>query len=322
MLKTLKIFFFLFLALSAFVYAFAEMPKESNENIVARVNGAVITKDDLALETNKIIPQTYYHGNVSQEKRKEAEKKALENLINNELFYQEAKKQGIKADKDAVKKMLEATKKRYPSEEAFNQALKKQNLTISIFEEKIEKILLVDMILQKEVMITFTEQDISDYYNNNKAKFMLPESVKLKYIWIKRDPTMPDSEKSAGAKADEAMSELKAGKDFSEVAQKYSADASRVMGGDIGFIHSGRLPEEVESIAYKLKTGDISGKIKTDKGYHIIRVDDRRPAKLMQFEEIKDKLKKELTESRQEERRNTLVERLRNEAKVEILLQD
>lgn len=320
MLRTIKLAVLLLLAIP--VFAFAEEPKESNENIVARVNSAVITKDDITAETNKIIPETYYHGNVSPEKRREAEKKALENLINNELFYQEAKKQGMKADKDTVKKLLDATKKRYPSEEAFNQALKKQNLTISMLEEKIEKILVVGMILQKEVIITFTDKDLSDYYNSNKEKFMLPESVKLKYIWIKRDPTEPDFEKKAAAKSDEAMSELKAGKDFSEVAQKYSADASRVMGGDIGFIHSGRLPEEVESIAYKLKTGDISGKIKTDKGYHIIRVDDRRPARLMQFEEIKDKLQKELTESREEERRKVLIDRLKTEAKIDIVPQD
>lgn len=321
MLKTIKLSILLLLAIPVFAFA-EEAPKESNENIVARVNGAVITKDDLVMETNKIIPQTYYHGKVSPEKRIETEKKALENLINNELFSQEAKRQGLKADKDAAKNMLNSTKKRYSSEEAFNKALKKQNLTISMFEEKIEKILLVEKILQKEVMVTFTDKDLSDYYNANKEKFMLPESVKLKYIWIKRDPAEPDFEKKAAAKSDEAMSELKAGKDFSEVARKYSADASRVMGGDIGFIHSGRLPEEVEGIAYKLKSGEMSGAIKTDKGYHIIRVEDRRAARLMEFEEIKDKLKKELTESRQEERRNSLIERLKTGAKIEILPQD
>jgi parvulin-like peptidyl-prolyl isomerase len=318
MLRTAKLAF-IFLLTAIPIFAFAEAPKESEVSIVAKVNSAVITKDDLAAEINKLIPQTYYHGNLSPEKKKEAEKKALENLINNELFYEEAKKQDIKADKDAVKRVLDATKKRYPSEEAFNTALKKQNLTVPELEGKIEKMQLVGKLLQKEVMITFSDKDISDYYNNNKEKFTQPESVKLKYIWIKRDPTVPDFDAKAKSRSDEALTELKAGKDFSEVAQKYSNDMSRVKGGEIGFIHSGRLPEEVEAVAYKLKTGEMSGAIKTDTGYHIIRVDDKRAARLMTFEEVKDKLKKELTEARREERKSALIERLRRDAKIEIL---
>jgi len=298
---------------------FSKEPEKRVIAPVAKVNSTVITSDDLDIETNSLMPKILYHGHVSPEKRKAVEKKALEELINKELFFQEAKREGMSVDKDTVEKAFQSIKKRYPSEEAFNKSMKKYDLTIPALRGKIEKNILVERFIREKVMISFTDRELKEYYYSNKEKFIMPESVKLSYIWIKTDPTAPDFKAKTSARSAEALSELQSGKPFSEVAWSYSDDKSRVMGGDIGYIHRGRLPEEVENIANSLKIGQTSGIISTDTGDHIIRLEDRRPARLVPFEEIIDKLRKELTDSKRETRRSALIKRLRAAAEIKYI---
>ena len=88
-------------------------------------------------------------------------------------------------------------------------------------------------------------------------------------------------------KAEEILSELKAGKDFAKLAKEFSSDPSREKGGDMGFIHKGRLEPYVEDIAYSLKVGEISDVLQTIYGYHIIKLEERKPPQNPQFSKIK-----------------------------------
>lgn len=294
----------------------------TDSTVVARVNGVAITKADLDVQTNRLLPRIFFHSDVSPEKRKKAEKKALENLIEEELFYQEAKRQGIKAERSEIKERLEAIKKRYPSKRAFNEAMDKYKLTIPMLEERIRKEILVERLLRKEVSVNLSDKDVADYYNQNREKFKMPESVKVRYIWVKIDPTMPDASKKAEDKAKEAYQKLKAGEDFAKIAWNYSSDMSRVKGGDVGYIHKGRFADEVERVAFSLKVGQMSNIIKTETGYHIIRIEDKRPPRQIPFGEIREKLKEELTQSQQSSKKDALLKRLRSNAMVEYLLKE
>ncbi|GBE00611.1 foldase protein PrsA 1 precursor [bacterium BMS3Abin08] len=314
--KYLKVLFIcMILAFTCFTSAFAADLKDST--VVAMVNGAAITKAELDVMTNRLLPQIFYHGHVSPEKKKKVEKKALESLINEELLFQEAQRQGLKAKKSDVRERLDRIKGKYPSEEAFNEAMKKNNITVAMLKEKIKKTLLVRSIIEKEVKVSLSDKKLSDYFNNNKEKFSVPESVKLRYLWVKFDPSVPDFRKKARAKAEEAYSKIKAGEDFAKVAWSYSDDMSRVKGGDVGFIHRGRMASEVEDAAFSLKVGQVSKIIETDTGYHILKVEDRRPSRQLSLKEVKDKLRRELTGSMQKKRMNELIKRLRAGAKIE-----
>ncbi|MBI5025796.1 MAG: peptidyl-prolyl cis-trans isomerase [Nitrospirae bacterium] len=284
--------------------------------VVAEVNGAAITQGELDIATDSLLPSISYHAHVSPEKRKEAEKKALENLINEALFFEEARKQGLKTDKSDVIARLDKIKEKYPSRKAFEEALKKYGISEDDLKEKVKKILLIEKLMEKEVRVSLTDKDIEDYYNKNIGKFMEPETVSLKYIFVKINPADPDSRKKAKAKAREALSKLKSGEDFSKVAWSYSEDMSRVKGGEVGFIHKGRLAPEVEKVAFSMKTGQISGLIENEQGYHIVKVEDRRPSRQIPLDEIKNKLKKELTESYQAKKMEELLKRLKASATI------
>jgi parvulin-like peptidyl-prolyl isomerase len=121
-------------------------------------------------------------------------------------------------------------------------------------------------------------------------------------------------------KAKDILAKLKAGDDFAELATNLSEDNYRVKGGDIGYIHKGRMLPELEDAAFKMKVGDISDPIKADKIWYIIKVEDKKPEHQMSFEEIKGKLKKELEAERASEIGKKWMDDLRAKAKIEVLL--
>ncbi|MDA8214226.1 MAG: peptidylprolyl isomerase [Nitrospiraceae bacterium] len=311
------VLFFLCISLPLPLPVFSDELKESK--VVATVNGSAITRAELDMEINRLLPQELYHRSITPEKQTEIEKKAIENLINSELFYIEAKRLGLKADSSEMKKRFDAVRSTYPSQKAFEDAVKRSGMTIDSFKERIKRNLMVERLMEKEVKVSLTDRDIEDYYNKNKEKFKEPEAVRLRYIYIKINPSESDGKKKAKERAKEAHSKIKSGSDFARIAQTYSSDMSRIKGGDVGFVHKGMMPQDIEKVAFSLKAGQVSEILETDIGYHIIKVEEKRQSRHVPFKEIRDKLQKELTESMQKERLEGLIKRLRENAKIQYI---
>ena len=307
--------FLLFFFTSTFT--FSSDLKESK--VVVFVNNNAITRAELDMEINRLVPQELFHRSISPEKRKEMEKKAIENLINAELFYIEAKRQNLKVDSSELKKSISSVKESYPSAKAFKDALKKSGMTMSVFEEKARRSLMIEKLIEKEVKVSFTDNDLEEYYKKNTEKFKEPEAVRLRYVYVKINPSEPDGKKKAKERAKEAYSKIKSGSDFAQIAMTYSNDMSRIKGGEMGFVHRGMMPQDIEKAAFSLKVGQISEIIETDIGFHILKVEEKRASRQVSFDEIKEKLKNELTESMQKNRLEGLIKRLRENAKIQYI---
>lgn len=308
-------FYVFLLCISLPLPVFSNELKESK--VVATVNGSAITHADLNMEINRLLPQELYHRNVTPEKQAEIEKKALENLINAKLLSIEAKRQGLKINNSEFKKRVDAIKSSFQTKKAFENALKKSGLTTTVFEEKMREGMMVERLLEKEVKVSLADKDLEDYYNKNREKFKEPESVRLRYIYVRINLSELDGRKKAKERAKEAYSKIMAGSDFAKIAETYSNDMSRIKGGDVGFVHRGTMLQDIEEVAFSLKVGQVSEILETDIGYHIIKVEEKRASRYVPFKEIKDKLMKELTESMQKERLEGLIKRLRENAKIE-----
>ena len=138
-------------------------------------------------------------------------------------------------------------------------------------------------------------------------------------MYVKINPSEPDGGKKAKERAKEAYSKIKSGSDFAQVAMTYSNDMSRIKGGEMGFVHRGMMPQDIEKAAFSLKVGQISEIIETDIGFHILKVEEKRASRQVSFDEIKEKLKNELTESMQKNRLEGLIKRLRENAKIQYI---
>jgi len=293
----------------------------AQDKIVAVVNGVNLKERELESIVNELLPRAFYHQTVTPEKRAELRKKALDELIRRELYYQEAVRLGIKVSKSELKDGLENIKKRFKSKKEYQKALKQAGITEDDLKKDIERNLLINKFYQQEILEVskVSDNELKEYYEKNKKDFLRPEAVHIRHILIKVEPTSTDEEKAKKKReAEEILKRARQGEDFAELAYQYSNDDWRVKGGDLGLIHRGRLLPELEEVAFKLNPGEISDLIETIYGYHIIKMEEKVPPTQLTFEEIKDKLRKELEEKRKKEREEKLLKSLKEKARIEV----
>lgn len=299
------------LSLILFMIILPLSPLFAEEPPAAKVNGTIITQFELEQATDQLIPRSTYHGSVSELKRAEFREKALNSLIDRELRYQDAVAKDMKPDKKLVKAELEKIRNRYPSKKEYKKALEQAGFTEKSLRLSVEKDVLINEVVRKTVSFPshMTENEVKEYYSKNIQQFMLPDSVKLRLLSCKEE-----------GKARNAYAKVKAGEDFGTVAATMSEDKFRVMGGDVGYLHRGRLLQELEDVAFTLTIGEISAPVKADDGiWYVMRLEDRQPGRQLSFDETKDRLKQQLERKREQELMTKWIDGLRSKAKIEII---
>ncbi len=137
-----------------------------------------------------------------------------------------------------------------------------------------------------------TEKEMRDYYDTHKDDFKTKPMVKLRVIYIKLTKDMNQKEVSKKKKKLEiVLSLLKKGKDFSEIAKKYSEDLSAKSGGYLGWLEKDSLLPLFKKEVETMKVGDISKPIQTDRGVYILKLEDKKASRIKPFEEVKDKIR-------------------------------
>lgn len=179
-----------------------------------------------------------------------------------------------------------------------------------LFMEQNEMLLLINE-LQNSIVnsVEVSDAEIEKYYNENKDRFTVEEQVEASHILVEDEET-----------AKEILNKLNNGSDFAELAKEYSLDGSATRGGNLGFFPRGRMVKPFEEAAFALQVGEISEPVKTDFGYHIIKVTDRQEAKTLSLEESKEDIRSTLLYQKQMETLRTYLMELRENAEVEILL--
>jgi peptidyl-prolyl cis-trans isomerase C len=146
--------------------------------------------------------------------------------------------------------------------------------------------------------------------------------VRASHILIRCSPDATEEvKKQKRAQIDAALALVKGGEKFADVAKKVSEDpGSAENGGDVGYFPRGRMVPEFDTVAFSLKTNEISGVITTQFGYHILEVTGRKPAQIMPFDQVKDQLTDYLKQRKGSDITRTYVADLRKSAKIEVFL--
>lgn len=287
------------------------------DKIVATVNGAAITQKRVDREVRVLIPQSSYHATVTDEKKKELEKKAIDQLINKELLFQHAKEEGILVSSKELSEAEEVLIKGFSGRKNFFRALDQAGLSENDFRSELNEEISIKKLYEKKIELTFSDSDLKEYYEKNKYKFKEPEKINVQMIYTRNDPEIKDGKAIARKRIDAAMEKLKAGEDFALVAEKYSNDMTRVKGGNLGMIHKGRIENTTaENVAFGLKKGETSSIVETDIGYFIFHLIDRTEANQLSFKIVKEKLRDELKSNREKEKMDKLLELLKKQAKI------
>lgn len=308
--------------------ATSEEKKESDEKgkkIVAKINDKSIYEDQLAPLVEKELRTFRKFGarEDSPDLVKRLQKKALDEVIGQEILYQESQKLDIPDIEEKIKEKMEAMKSRYQSEEHFEKSMKAKNLTKDDLRESIRRSIFVDEYLKKQGIRNpeVPEAEIKEFYEKNKGSFKREETVRVSHILVKIDESAkPEEKEQARKKAEKIRQEIEGGKDFAEMAKEHSACNSASKGGDLGYIKRGYMPPEFEKVAFALKKGELSDIVQTKFGYHLIKVVDKKTEGIAPYDEVKDFIGKYLQEGISQKKLASHITDLREKAKIEIFL--
>jgi peptidyl-prolyl cis-trans isomerase D len=138
-----------------------------------------------------------------------------------------------------------------------------------------------------------TSSQVQRAYNDGIELYSTPEQVRASHILLK---TAGKKENEVKAKAEQILKELKAGADFAALAKKYSEDeASAKLGGDVDFFSKGKMDPAFEDAAFKLNPGELSDVVKSQYGFHIIKVTDKKPASTRTLDEVRPQIEDQLS---------------------------
>ena len=294
---------------------------------VARVNGAVLTDRDLLREMMNIFPYGRQHGgHFPKELEADIRHRAMQMIIFEELVYQEAQRRQMTVTPAKLNQALKDFRNQFDSDAEYQQYLKtEQGGDLKNFREKVRRAILIDQLLTAEITrkSAVTTPELRTFYNQNQERFRKPESVSIQTIsLVIPDNATPKQKADVRQRAEDALKQARAGKSYEEfgaLAEKVSEDDWRVMMGDHKFVHRGRMPPPVEKAVFAMQPGQVSGIIEAENSFCIARVNAREDSKLVSFEEVRAKLKKELEDSKADLLRQALETRLRKNAKVEEL---
>lgn len=146
---------------------------------------------------------------------------------------------------------------------------------------------------------TVTDQEVADYYGSNTAEFESPETVKARHILFKVDSGAPDQDvETARQKAAEVLKKIREGADFAEMASQYSEGPSKMRGGDLGTFTRERMVKPFSDAAFSMKAGEVSEPVRTEYGWHVIKVEEVHPAVRKSLEEAAEDIRKKLAEEK------------------------
>lgn len=244
----------------------------SSDKTVANVGGEKISEDEL----NETLLTNYGSATLDQ-------------LINDKIVELEAEKEGIKVTDKEIQKEIDTLAESYGGEDTLKEQLEASGSSLAALKQDIVVYLQTKKLV--EPRITVTDDEISAYFEENKDTFAQEEQVEASHILVEDKKT-----------AKKVAKELAAGGDFAELATKYSTDAgTKDNGGSLGYFGKGSMVEEFEDVAFKLDVNEISDPVKTEHGYHIIKVTGKKEAKKANLKDSKAEIKEALVNNKLQE---------------------
>lgn len=279
--------------------------------VAATVNGEKVYIEDINKQLANLEKQHAgaFQGTEGAKMKKDFTKRILDNLIVQELILQEAKKKKLTASDAEVDKKMAQVKQMFKTDAEYKKALKDQgmsekdltkNLTNQIMMEKMSNLITGDP--------KASEAEIKKQYEANKAQYQEPEQVKAAHILVDSEETAKD-----------IKNQVDKGGDFAELAKKYSKDtATKDKGGELGQFKKGTMVKEFEEAAFGMKAGKVSDPIKSQFGFHLIKVIEKIPARQKTLNEVKKEISDQIKKTIASDKFKKYSDGLRAKANVKV----
>ncbi|MCX7749437.1 MAG: peptidylprolyl isomerase [Clostridia bacterium] len=242
---------------------------------------AVVGSRQITTDDVNMILQNLAPQTAAQFKSEEGMKNLIRELVNQELFY------------------LDAVENAFDKEEEFLQEIEKAKLNI-LKQYALNKVLNSAVVGENEVVA---------YYLANQSQFSAPASVSASHILV-----------DELEKAQDIAKEIENGLSFSDAAKEYSKCPSGKQGGSLGYFSAGRMVPEFEKAAFGMEKGEISSPVKTQFGYHLIMVEDKKDEAVKSVDQVRDQIVSQIMAQKQNELYQSKVNELKGKYPIEINL--
>ncbi len=290
---------------------------------VATVDGDKISKAQLDEAFDKAVQARGIKvADLTSEEKAQGYREILDDLITEKLVTKAAS--GVTVPQSEIDAQIAKIKSQFPSEEDFGKQLSQLGQSPAQLSDTIKKILQQQHWLEGQIAdkTDVTDDEAKKFYEANVAEFQQPDTVKASHILFlvnKDDSPEVVNKKLEAAKAAEARA--KKGEDFTTLAKELSEEpGAKESGGDLGFFPKDRMVPEFAEVAFAQKVGDISDPVRTQFGWHIIRVTDKKAAGTLPYDEVKAQLIAYLKSKKQEAAAQALLKSLRSSAQIESTL--
>ena len=266
------------------------------ERIVAVVNDDIITLSELKAVSLPYLARmkSKFSVTYTDEEIKETERQILNQMIDEKLVNQEAERLEIEiTEKEVTMASKEVRDRAQLTKEQFEQALAEDGMTMEAYQKQLrdemKKMRLIDQEIKAKVFVT--KKEIDEYYKAHKDEYNAPPEVRLQQILLLTPAeATPQEVQQVRERAEQIHAAIKQGEDFNAMVKNYSQDATAATGGDMGVFRQGELFSALDEAAFTLTVGEVSPVIQTPRGFHIIRILDKKDRKQMTEEEKRDEI--------------------------------
>jgi len=300
---------------------------DSIPEVIAEVDGKPIPRDEYVKEL-KFFQEMVKKSNqpIGKEYTEQIMNQILAKIVDSRMFIAQADKVGVKVAPEEVQASLEKMKSGFGDEAKFKEFMDSRGFTDQSLEEEMKKGMRIRALLDQEVAtkIVVGEAEAKQFYDSNQDKFEARERVHASHILaMAHNPEDKEEDARAKAKAEAILAKLKGGADFAETAKAESDDkGSGANGGDLGFFAQNDMVPEFGEAAFAMKPGEVSGLVKSQFGYHIIKVHDKKPAGKIPFEEVRDNITQRLKMTRSNEAVMDYIDKLYTDMAVKVIDKD
>jgi peptidyl-prolyl cis-trans isomerase C len=291
-------------------------------DVVARVNGEAVTKTDFDRAVQTLEARA--GGPIPAEQRDQVLRGVLDQIIGYTVLVQEGRTRNVTVPDSDVDARITQIRGQFPSEDEFAKMLAERKLTLDQVKSDVRRDMTITKLIDGEIAskIAVTPAQVDDFYAKNPDQFKEGESVRASHILI-GVPKGADAAAKAQArtKAEQVLTDVKAGKDFAALAKEHSADpGSAANGGDLGFFQQGQMVGPFNDAAFTLALGTTSDLVETDFGFHIIKVVEKKEGRTIPLEEVKPQVEQYLERLNRQQQTDAFVNGLKARGKIEILI--
>lgn len=273
-----------------------------NEIVVALVNNEPVFEREMVCfkRINKIQFKSIEQGELTQEE-------IINSIVERKLILQESKKLNINVTDKEVEKELKATNN-YSSNKDFMETLRSNLIDFNDWRKHIREQMLIERVLTvKSNGNEISDKDISNYYYAHLKDFTHTEMVRAYQILVKTLTEIQEVKKA-----------LDLGESFEKLAERKSISPEASKGGDLGYFTREEMPPEITDVTFNLAVGKISDIVKTNYGYHIFKVVDKKKKGTKSLKEVSNEIKEKLRLNRQDRFFKNWIKEVRKNAVVKI----